>query len=177
MVRRIGRDVVAVVILVLIATLWANAADLTRINKGSPPESGTQSESELRDDEVNLVIIDIGNQKLYACQIEILREVVISTAKGNYNVIGDTEEPSRLHNHLGLFQVYMKNKNHYSSLYNCPMPYSMFFHGGHAIHATEPKFYPLLGTPASHGCVRTHLDDAQWLFKHTPMGAKVIVIP
>jgi lipoprotein-anchoring transpeptidase ErfK/SrfK len=40
-----------------------------------------------------------------------------------------------------------------------PMPYCMFFHGGYAMHGSNavPDYN------ASHGCVRMHPEDAQWL--------------
>lgn len=45
----------------------------------------------------------------------------------------------------------------YSKKYdNAPMPYSVFFNGGYAIHGTN--HVKQLGRPASHGCVR--LDTA-----------------
>jgi lipoprotein-anchoring transpeptidase ErfK/SrfK len=46
--------------------------------------------------------------------------------------------------------------------YNSPMPHSIFFYGGFAIHGT----YELarLGGPASHGCVRLHPSHAAALF-------------
>jgi lipoprotein-anchoring transpeptidase ErfK/SrfK len=46
--------------------------------------------------------------------------------------------------------------------YNSPMPYSIFFHGGYAIHGS----YEIrrLGGPASHGCVRLHPANAATLF-------------
>lgn len=45
---------------------------------------------------------------------------------------------------------------------NAPMPHSIFFHEGFAIHATP--YVKRLGTPASHGCVRLHPDNAKTLF-------------
>ncbi|HVZ15270.1 MAG TPA: L,D-transpeptidase [Bauldia sp.] len=51
----------------------------------------------------------------------------------------------------------------YSRKYdNSPMPHSIFFKGGYAIHGTE--YVKRLGTPASHGCVRLHPDNAATLF-------------
>ncbi|WP_338692692.1 L,D-transpeptidase [Bradyrhizobium sp. 26S5] len=46
--------------------------------------------------------------------------------------------------------------------YNSPMPHSIFFHRGFAIHGT----YELtrLGGPASHGCVRLHPSHAAQLY-------------
>lgn len=47
----------------------------------------------------------------------------------------------------------------YSRKYdNSPMPYSVFFCGGYAIHGTGAVKY--LGRPASHGCVRLHTANA-----------------
>src|SRR5262245_4669864 len=46
--------------------------------------------------------------------------------------------------------------------YNSPMPYSIFFHGGYAIHGSMA--IRELGGPASHGCVRLHPIHAATLF-------------
>lgn len=56
-----------------------------------------------------------------------------------------------------------------------PMPYSLFFHGGYAIHGTGAVGQ--LGRPASHGCVRLSPSNARTLFglaqRHG--GASVVV--
>src|SRR5215813_3087024 len=46
--------------------------------------------------------------------------------------------------------------------YNSPMPYSIFYHKGFAIHGT--MYLNQLGGPASHGCVRLHPANAATLF-------------
>jgi hypothetical protein len=46
--------------------------------------------------------------------------------------------------------------------YNSPMPHSIFFHEGYAIHGTND--ISRLGGPASHGCVRLHPGHAATLF-------------
>lgn len=52
----------------------------------------------------------------------------------------------------GCWSVKRRKTMHYSRKYdNAPMPYSMFFHGGYAIHGSNGKFD---GNPYSHGCVR-----------------------
>jgi lipoprotein-anchoring transpeptidase ErfK/SrfK len=52
---------------------------------------------------------------------------------------------------------------HYSRKYdNAPMPHSVFFHYGYAIHATDAV--KALGRPASHGCVRLSPANASKLF-------------
>lgn len=51
----------------------------------------------------------------------------------------------------------------YSTIYDsAPMPYSIFFYGGYAIHGT----YDIrnLGRAVSHGCVRLHPANAQTLY-------------
>lgn len=46
--------------------------------------------------------------------------------------------------------------------YNSPMPHSIFFYRGYAIHGSFE--IARLGGPASHGCVRLHPDNAATLF-------------
>jgi hypothetical protein len=46
--------------------------------------------------------------------------------------------------------------------YNSPMPHSIFFHEGFAIHGSYE--ISRLGGPASHGCVRLHPSNAAALF-------------
>jgi hypothetical protein len=46
--------------------------------------------------------------------------------------------------------------------YNSPMPHSVFFHHGFAIHGSYE--ISRLGGPASHGCVRLHPENAAVLF-------------
>src|ERR1039457_1014259 len=43
-----------------------------------------------------------------------------------------------------------------------PMPYSIFFDGGYAIHGSYEISH--LGRPASHGCIRLHPQNAALLF-------------
>ena len=46
--------------------------------------------------------------------------------------------------------------------YNSPMPHSIFFYHGFAIHGTNDL--RRLGGPASHGCVRLHPSNAATLY-------------
>ena len=63
----------------------------------------------------------------------------------------------------GHFRPVRMNKIWYSSKYeNAPMPWSIFFHGGYAIHGTTDVKH--LGHVASHGCVRLHPDNAKALY-------------
>jgi hypothetical protein len=53
---------------------------------------------------------------------------------------------------------------HYSQKYdNAPMPHSIFFSGGYAIHGSYAT--GALGSPASHGCVRLSPSHAAQLYR------------
>ena len=59
----------------------------------------------------------------------------------------------------GSFRAQRTEAMWYSRKYDMsPMPHSVFFYGGFAIHGTE--YIKRLGTPASHGCVRLHPANA-----------------
>lgn len=63
----------------------------------------------------------------------------------------------------GRFRPTVMRRMHYSSRYNnSPMPHSIFFHRGYAIHGTDQV--RSLGRRASHGCVRLHRANARTLF-------------
>ncbi len=63
----------------------------------------------------------------------------------------------------GRYQPLRMYKKYFSKTYdNAPMPYSVFFHGGYAIHGTTAL--DRLGSVASHGCVRLDTAHAQALF-------------
>ncbi|MGW0567866.1 L,D-transpeptidase family protein [Streptomyces tauricus] len=72
----------------------------------------------------------------------------------------------------GWFKVYWKHKNHWSTLYNTPMPYSQFFSGGQAFHAIYGSVY---SPPGSHGCVNMRLADARTLWSRLHTGDRVYV--
>lgn len=64
---------------------------------------------------------------------------------------------------IGRFRPSFLRRMHYSSKYHgSPMPHSIFFLGGYAIHGS----YAIrsLGRPASHGCVRLHPRNARTLY-------------
>jgi lipoprotein-anchoring transpeptidase ErfK/SrfK len=64
----------------------------------------------------------------------------------------------------GSYRPYLLRRMHYSSKYeNSPMPHSVFFRGGYAIHGTQ--YVKRLGRRASHGCVRLHPSNAARLYR------------
>ncbi len=63
----------------------------------------------------------------------------------------------------GSYRPTVLRRMHYSRKYdNSPMPHSIFFRGGFAIHGTG--YVKQLGRPASHGCIRLHPSNAAKLF-------------
>jgi lipoprotein-anchoring transpeptidase ErfK/SrfK len=59
----------------------------------------------------------------------------------------------------GSFKPTRMEKMWYSRKYEMsPMPHSVFFAGGYAVHGTYS--IKRLGTPASHGCIRLHPNNA-----------------
>ncbi|MEU5956842.1 L,D-transpeptidase family protein [Streptomyces sp. NPDC047525] len=71
---------------------------------------------------------------------------------------------------VGWHKIYWKHKNHWSSIYETPMPYSQFFNGGQAFHAIYGNIY---SPPGSRGCVNMRLDDARALWKTLHKGDRV----
>ena len=62
----------------------------------------------------------------------------------------------------GSYKVSWLDEHHKSKQYNdAPMPYSIFFNNGRAIHG----FAGGVGGPASHGCVRLSTGNAKTLFR------------
>jgi lipoprotein-anchoring transpeptidase ErfK/SrfK len=75
----------------------------------------------------------------------------VSTARPGYRTPTGTFKP------MALFRY------HASTIYSgSPMPYSIFFLRGYAIHGSYETKY--LGRPASHGCVRLHPSNAAALY-------------
>ena len=97
--------------------------------------------------------IDISDQTMNVYLDDVLTNVfAVSTARGGYVTP------------VGEYAPEWITKFHRSKKYhNSPMPWSVFFHGGYAIHGTTD--IRRLGKPASHGCVRLHPDNAKIFFQ------------
>ena len=79
----------------------------------------------------------------------------------------------------GSWRPFMLKRMHYSKKYdNAPMPNSIFFLGGYAIHGTG--YVKSLGRPASHGCVRLAPGNAAKLYdlikKHGLGSARITIV-
>lgn len=75
----------------------------------------------------------------------------VSTARPGYVTPRGTFHPTSLQ------RMHYSHKYHHS-----PMPHSIFFHGGYAIHGTYEVRH--LGRPVSHGCVRLSPAHAATLY-------------
>lgn len=96
--------------------------------------------------------IDVSQQKMYVYQNGRLKHKwKVSTGKRGFSTPRGSWRPTRMY------------KEYYSKkYYNSPMPYSIFFRGGYAIHGTGS--IKRLGSRASHGCVRLHPSNARTLY-------------
>jgi lipoprotein-anchoring transpeptidase ErfK/SrfK len=92
--------------------------------------------------------VDISNQTMTISRHgQVVHVWRVSTARKGYITPRGSWRPTRLH------------KMWYSRKYDMsPMPYSVFFHGGYAIHGTNAV--SRLGSPASHGCIRLDTSNA-----------------
>ncbi|PZO77808.1 MAG: hypothetical protein DI629_13585 [Mesorhizobium amorphae] len=92
--------------------------------------------------------IDVGRQTMTVSRGgELLYSWPVSTGRKGFTTPRGSYRPTRMH------------KMWHSRKYDMsPMPYSVFFRGGYAIHGTN--YVKALGRPASHGCVRLHTRNA-----------------
>ncbi len=99
------------------------------------------------------VAVDISKQKMNV-YVEGHRKYTwkISSAREGYTT------PSGDYRPLWITRMHRSKKYD-----NAPMPYSVFFNGGYAIHGTNQ--ISRLGRPASHGCIRLHPSHAGKLYR------------
>lgn len=101
-----------------------------------------------------------------------LRWVVDGVVKTKLDArFGGSKYPTR----EGQFSVFMKSRDHVSSIYDTSMPYAMFFSGGQAVHYS-PDFAQTGYNGSSHGCVNIRDRAAiTKLFNTVRTGDKVVV--
>lgn len=102
----------------------------------------------------------------------VLRELVDGEQQLVTDVrFGSSETPTR----NGKFHVYAKVKYLVSQLSGTPMPYSLFFSGGQAVHYS-PGFDRDGYNGSSLGCVNVaSLKNAKLIFRNTPTGTPVYI--
>lgn len=110
------------------------------------------------------VHVDLANQTLTARSSSgEVRNWAISSGRAGYATPRGSYRAQRL------------ARMHYSRKYdNAPMPHSIFFRGGFAIHGTN--HVSALGRPASHGCVRLAPGAAAQLYEMVRReGARIVI--
>jgi len=112
--------------------------------------------------------IDISKQTMTVVEDgNVLYSWSVSTARKGYRTPRGTFHPIRMH------KMWYSHKYHMS-----PMPYSIFFYGGYAIHGTNAIKY--LGRPASHGCIRLHPSHAKTLYNlvrsHGARNTRIVLV-
>jgi lipoprotein-anchoring transpeptidase ErfK/SrfK len=97
--------------------------------------------------------IDLSEQRLYLyIDGRLSNSWAVSTARRGYRTPVGNFRPIRL------------ERSWYSRKYDwAPMPHSIFFLGGYAIHGTTEV--RRLGRAVSHGCIRLHPSNAKKLFR------------
>jgi hypothetical protein len=97
------------------------------------------------------IAIDLSSQTMHVRSESGNYDWRVSTARSGYRTPRGTYRP------------YQLVRMHYSHKYHMsPMPYSIFFAGGYAIHGTYST--GSLGRPASHGCIRLAPGNAAILY-------------
>lgn len=97
--------------------------------------------------------VDVSSQTMTVSQHgRVIHRWKVSTARRGYVTPRGTWRPKRLHR--------MWHSRKYD---NSPMPYSVFYYGGYAIHGTN--YVKSLGRPASHGCVRLATANARRFYE------------
>ncbi len=103
-------------------------------------------------------------------QAQILAKINLSSQRMNVYVDGapvyswpvSTARPG-YRTPVGTFKPTALVRYHRSTIYGgSPMPFSIFFLRGYAIHGSYETKY--LGHPASHGCIRLHPSNAAALY-------------
>jgi len=99
-----------------------------------------------------IIDVDLASQTMHVESSTGSYDWPVSTARSGYSTPRGHYAP------IGLERMHYSKKYHES-----PMPFSIFFRGGYAIHGTYAT--AALGHPASHGCVRLSPAHAQQLFE------------
>jgi lipoprotein-anchoring transpeptidase ErfK/SrfK len=87
----------------------------------------------------------------------------VQSSRGNYAWPVSTARPGYV-TPRGYYAAQSIQRMHYSRKYEMsPMPHSIFFRGGYAIHGSYAT--GSLGSPASHGCIRLAPENAALLYE------------
>lgn len=123
------------------------------------------------------IVVSKSRQRLwYLREGQIRRMHVVSTAASGFTT--PRMKPGSYDRRRGAMgRVFRKAYAPTSRMYDVVMYYwlQVTSSGSHGIHATSPRYYRLLGRPASHGCIRQHRADAKALYDLVSVGTPVYV--
>lgn len=105
------------------------------------------------DKPVVYIQVSLSKQRLYMSAPEGQFQAVVSSGANEFSKRAGGYRSMR-----GCFTPHATVKMHWSKRYESWMPNSVFYSGGYAIHATNAV--GRLGSPASHGCIRTSPSDS-----------------
>lgn len=146
---------------IMVATLAAEPADAQGYHRPKTSEKARKVKSPPAPPGPHIFIVSLKSQRgaLYA-NGQLVAHTPISS--------GTASHPTP----TGIFSVIQKNRHHRSNIYSgAPMPYMQrLTWSGIALHQGQ-----LPGYPASHGCIRLPADFANFLWRTTRLGARVIV--
>jgi hypothetical protein len=97
---------------------------------------------------------------------------VVRSFDARFGAPGDT------HTRNGTKHVFCKHPVDRSEEFHVNMYNFMCIDGGQGIHGSvaiidNPR--EAFAEPGSHGCIGVNMADSRWLYRHTPMGTKVVV--
>lgn len=130
----------------------------------------------LRTRTANGIYVDLRNlerQRLYRLHNNVVTHAYLTSGSRSGVFLPKTADSAQPHDHVGVFRVTYKNPMYWSNEYKVWMTHAMRFWKGHFIHGTYPSEYPLLGRPASSGCIRLDRTNAKELYDITPIGTRV----
>jgi len=140
------------------------------IQVAQAPEKQKQEEPLIIEPPV--IDIDLSDQRLHLFEnSKIVKTFIISS--------GTAKTPTP----KGEFKIYEKKKLHWTGTekYQQYLPYSLRFYGAYLIHevpynkAGVRDGLDKLGQPASHGCIRLNIGDAEQVFNWAKIGTKVVI--
>ncbi|MGE6735745.1 L,D-transpeptidase family protein [Streptomyces sp. NPDC059900] len=108
-----------------------------------------------------VVCVDLTRQILW---VQVNRRLVFSPVPVRTGRDG-------LETRRGWHRIYWKHRDHFSTIYDVPMPYAQFFDGGQALHGTRNDLF----SSGSGGCVNLTVPDAKRLYALLQKGDRVYV--
>lgn len=109
----------------------------------------------------------------------IKKDKALKNIKCSTGILGDQETETP----LGIFNIQCKGEYFYSDKYKEGARYYIKFFSNYLIHSipVDKKGNIIedekkkIGFPASHGCIRISIQDAEWIYNNIPEGSSVII--